>query len=298
MQVYCNGSARIKHKATEAIYEIQSDELDWDQVGGDERQMGSEIQYEAAVEHPDLGVLLWSLWEYPLGVENYKKTNVGEHELIEDFDYGLNPDITDYDPDYDLPDDPFTIFMASHHQTSELLSVHGRDDGTYLLNRMIFSHHVTALEAYLADTLIKAVLADTEAMYRLMKGDNELAKERFSLEEIARASKLVETRVREYLLSIRYHNLKRVDFLYKTALLVPILDFAQDKARIFKAIDLRHDCVHRNGVDKDGNALTEFTKQYVQNTADLIRDFVEKIDKQLQAIGRSARGALHDTAAF
>ena len=50
MQVYCNGSARIKHKTTESIYEVKSDELDWDAVGADERQMGSEIHYEAAVE--------------------------------------------------------------------------------------------------------------------------------------------------------------------------------------------------------------------------------------------------------
>jgi hypothetical protein len=286
MQVYCNGSARIKHKTTGSIYEVKSDELDWDAVGGDERQMGPEIHYEAAVEHPELGMLVWSLWEYPSGIENHKETNVGKHELIEDFYYGLNPAIeVDYDVDYDLPDDPFTIFMDSQHQTSKLLSDHGsRDDGTYLLNRMIFSHHVTALEAYLADTLMKAVLADKAAMCRLMKGDKELAKERFSLEEIARASNLVDTRVREYLLSIRYHNLQRVNFLYKTALLVPILDLAQDKNGLFTAITLRHDCVHRNGIDKDGNAHTVFTEQYVQNTADLIRVFVEKINRQLQAV--------------
>ena len=77
MQVYCKGTARIRHHATGEIYEIESDELDWDAVGGDERQMGSEIHYEATVEHPELGKLTWGLWEYPLGIESHHETNAG-----------------------------------------------------------------------------------------------------------------------------------------------------------------------------------------------------------------------------
>ena len=59
-------------------------------------------------------------------------------------------------------------------------------------------------------------------------------------------------------------------------------DLAQeDKTRLLKAITLRHDCVHRNGFDKDGNELIVFTRQFVKDTADLIRDFVAKIESQL-----------------
>ena len=57
MQVYCQRTARIRHSATGNIYEIESDELDWDAVSGDERQMGPEIHYEAMVDHPELGKL-------------------------------------------------------------------------------------------------------------------------------------------------------------------------------------------------------------------------------------------------
>jgi hypothetical protein len=65
---------------------------------------------------------------------------------------------------------------------------------------------------------MKAVLADKAAMTRLATQDKDLAKERFSLAEIAAATDLMDTRVREYLRSILYHNLQKVDFLYKTAL--------------------------------------------------------------------------------
>jgi hypothetical protein len=284
MNVYCRGTARIRHRKTGSIHEIESDELDWDAVGGDERQMGPEIHYEAVVEHRELGRLTWSLWEYPVGVENHNQTDVGEHELIEDFDYGLEHDPEpDIWADYDLPDNPFTIFMDSYHHTGDLLADYGSEEGAHLVNRMIFSHQVTALEAYLGDTLIKAVLADKTAMTRLMTNDAELSKERFSLAEIADDPGLVESRVREYLRSILYHNLAKVDFLYGTALGIRILGLARDKALLFKAITQRHDCVHRNGLDKDGQKLAVFTKQYVQDTADLIKAFVVEIEGELRS---------------
>jgi hypothetical protein len=185
MQVYCNGTARFTHKTTGVIHNVKSDELDWEVVDSDDRQMGPEIHYEAVVDHPELGRLTWSLWEYPQGIENHRQTEAGEHELLEDFEYGLaHVPESDIWVDYTLPDDPFTIFMDSYHQTGDLLTDHGRDDGRNLLNRMIFSHQVTALEAYLGDTLMKAVLADKAAMTRLATQDKDLARERFSLAEI------------------------------------------------------------------------------------------------------------------
>lgn len=284
MEVYCKGTARIRHKMTGAIYDIENDELGWDAVGGDERQMGPEIHYEAIIEHPELGDLSWGLWEYPVGIENYRETNAGPHEVIEDFDYGLEHGEPEPDEwlDYTVPDNPFTIFMDSYHHTGDLLADHGKDSGSHLLNRMVFSHQVTALEAYLGDTLMKEVMADTGAMQRLIDQDDDLAKEKFTLAEISKEPGLVERKVREHLRSILYHNLAKVDVLYNIALGVRILTLASDKKSLFKAVLLRHDCVHRNGFDKDGNELKVFTKAFVQNVADLIKTFVDDIEKAVR----------------
>lgn len=89
MNVYCQGTAEIRHKDTGVIYDIDSDELSFDAVGSDERPMGVELRYEAIVEHPALGRLSWSLREYPAGIENYRSTDVNGHEVVEDLDYGL-----------------------------------------------------------------------------------------------------------------------------------------------------------------------------------------------------------------
>ena len=284
MKTYCNGAAQIRHKTTGVVYSIESDELDWDAVGSDERQMGPEIRYEAVLDHPELGRLSWSLWEYPVGIENYDETNVGGHEVVEDFVYGLEHEADPDDwVDYPLPDNPFTVFMNSYHHTGDLLADHGKDHGGHVLNRMVFSHQVTALEAYLSDTLLKAVLGDKAAMDRLMATDTDLLQEKFTLAEIAADQNLVKTKIHKYLRSILYHNLAKVDFLYNTALQVKIINLISDKSRLFTAIKLRHDCVHRNGFDEDGNELTVFTKQFVQDTADLIKGFVTHIEAAVQA---------------
>jgi len=278
MEVYCKGIARVRHSTTKEIYEIESEELDWDIVGSDERQMGPETQYQADVDHPLLGKLVWSLWEYPAGIENFRETNVGSHKLVEDFEYGLKHEEPEEWLDYSLSDNPFGIFMASYHHTGDLLADHGEDSGTHLINRMVFSQQVTALEAYLGDTLMKEVMSDDAAMKRLIDRDEDLAREKFTLAEIVDDPGLVERKVREHLRSVLYHNLAKVDVLYNIALGFHILPLATDKQKLFKSVILRHDCVHRNGFDKDGKELTVFTKPFVQETADLIKAFVQSIE--------------------
>ncbi|SMC34095.1 hypothetical protein SAMN06272759_101636 [Novosphingobium sp. B1] len=76
--------------------------------------------------------------------------------------------------------------------------------------------------------------------------------------------------------------------LYDIALGIRILDLTSDKTALFAAIMLRHDCVHRNGFDKNGNELSVFTRSFVQQTADLIRALVENIERAVRQVDRAA----------
>jgi hypothetical protein len=283
MNVFCEGTAEIRHKGTGVVYDIDSDELSFEAVGSDERPMGVELRYEAVVEHHALGHLSWALWEYPVGVENYRETNVNGHEVVEDFDYGLehepNRDWFAYKP----PADPYTVYMDSLYQTGDMLADHGNDDGHYLLNRMIFSHQITAMEAYLSDRLLRAVLDNSEAMNRLMAHDKELSQKKFTLAQIAADPDLVTNTVQRHLRSIVYHNLDRVDALYRIAFDVKIIDLIGDAPALFKAIKLRHDCVHRNGFDENGIKLNVFTIEFGQNVASDIMAFVGRVETEMRA---------------
>ena len=45
---------------------------------------------------------------------------------------------------------------------------------------------------------------------------------------------------------------------------------------------MRHHCVHRNGKDENGNQLTEITRDYVEAIAEIIKQFIEQIDKKME----------------
>ena len=181
------------------------------------------------------------------------------------------------DEDEAPPPDPHTTFEDSYRAAWKLLFDRGEDNGNHLLNRMIFTHFLTAMEAYLCDTLIKHIRADNDALKALLAKDKNLKEMKFTLEEIEADSNIVLTNVERYLRSIRYHNLPMVDFLYRTALDTPILMDRATNAQLLKAVQYRHDCVHRNGFDRDGNRLEVFTVDYVQRVARLIQSLVNRV---------------------
>ncbi len=100
--INCSGKAKIKHSDTGEIYEIDSDSLVFEESERSEGGMGSRITYTADFEHDQLGELSWSLWEYPVGTENHRETNVGGHVIIEDIMFDLEKE-----GGFDLPEEDF-----------------------------------------------------------------------------------------------------------------------------------------------------------------------------------------------
>jgi len=94
--VEASGTTIIEHKDTSVRYEIDAEDVYWDLVDASDRSMGSELRYEGTIEHPELGVLTWSLWEYPVGIQNYKDRDIGDHQIIQEFEFGL-----EHEPDYE-----------------------------------------------------------------------------------------------------------------------------------------------------------------------------------------------------
>jgi hypothetical protein len=182
--------------------------------------------------------------------------------------------------DWVVPNHPHGIFMDSYQHAGDILAAHGGDDGSDLINRMLFVQQVSALEAYLCDTLLKAK-DNKESMKRLVVCDRYLRTEKYTLADIICNPDLVAETVRAYLHSLVYHDLKRVNFLYRKALGVQVLREGADNSKLFKAITYRHDCVHRNGLTKDGIPLTVFTKSYVQEIADVVRSLVDQIEREI-----------------
>ncbi|MBO0346007.1 hypothetical protein J0X15_12305 [Roseibium sp. CAU 1637] len=97
MTIYSQGTALVRHAETGEVHLIEADLLDFGATGHEKRAMGTETTHLAVVEHPQLGDLVWSIWEYPTGVESARNTNVGPHELLVNIDFGIEQEETDED---------------------------------------------------------------------------------------------------------------------------------------------------------------------------------------------------------
>ena len=91
------GIARIQHADTGKIYEIDRNDLAFETNGTDDRSMGMEIEHIAIFNHNQLGELIWTVWEYPVGMFNHNDCNIGKHKLLEDFHFGIKHEKPDDD---------------------------------------------------------------------------------------------------------------------------------------------------------------------------------------------------------
>ena len=89
VMVFVRGSARIRHTRSGEVYTVFAEQIEFDELDAEERGMSAEVTYQAVVDHPDLGELAWTLSEYPVGAENYRETDVGEHEVLQNIEFGL-----------------------------------------------------------------------------------------------------------------------------------------------------------------------------------------------------------------
>ena len=171
----------------------------------------------------------------------------------------------------DVPLSPYDHFTEAYHHLGHLLAqvndqggdIHIPMTSREVLNRMVFTQQIGALEAYLGDTLKNGVLGSAASMLLMLESDLELKKTSIPLTEIAKSPSIVNDTVGKYLSGLIYHNLAKVDKLYQIAFGVSIWPNKDVAKKLFVAVTQRHDCIHRNGKDKNGNAFKGITREYV-----------------------------------
>ena len=152
-------------------------------------------------------------------------------------------------------------------------------DSAACLLRLLYINVITALETYLSDAFTNTVLNDPGLLRKLIENAPKFQKKKINLSDIYRAVDHAEGEAREYLRQIIWHNLFRVKPMYRDVLKVNF----PDAAPILRAVEIRHDLVHRNGKTSDGEAIP-IDKGHVLSLADEAKKLVEEIDGQLQAV--------------
>lgn len=200
------------------------------------------------------------------------EVEIGPVELVEDWD-------VDYAPD------PYGVITATLRDARDILDRHGDEVAASTINRMVFVQQVAALEAYLCDTLMIAIDADDAALGRLVRVDGALGEVTVSLAEVLKggeAREMVRRRARQRLRRQLYHRLDEVERLYRTVVGIELFPEPWDRIGLVDAMPLRHDCVHRNGFDRDGARLGEPRAVLVRGLENDIRALVERVEGQLR----------------
>ncbi|XOZ32863.1 hypothetical protein ACMDCT_11655 [Halomonadaceae bacterium KBTZ08] len=186
----------------------------------------------------------------------------------------------EFEVEYWKSSQQYKIFVASVCDVERLLSSVDYDDiSTKTLRQLLFVQIITTLEVYLSDRLREEVLkSEYYFLPMLLKADKSIGERKVTLSEVLTDPRLVHGYVLEYLSSIVYHNLSRVNYLYKGVFDTP-LEFYDDaeKTHIYKAIEKRHDIVHRNGYNESG-AEVSCTREYISRVLYAVVGIVSRLE--------------------
>lgn len=147
-------------------------------------------------------------------------------------------------------------------------------------HRMLYASVITALETYLSDAFFKKVIKDEERVEKFIETNPEFNKKQYSISEIIEWHKNTEKKVTEYLSNIIWHNIPKIQNMYRDVLGV---NFLEDNSNILRAVAMRHDLVHRNGRTKSG-LLHNISKQDILQLIADCRVFVDHIDQQIMEL--------------
>ena len=187
-----------------------------------------------------------------------------------------------------MPDYPYDIFLQSHADMKLLLDQNIKSDDEQILQRMVFTQSISAMEAYLCDTLINSVFENEEAINKILSSCEPFRKKSLNLAEVASIkidlNDFVNNHMRNTLKREIYHRIDAVKKLYKKGLGVKLIDIDEDQETLKIAIGHRHDCVHRNGFKKDKDEKNKvFTTEYVKSTMDLIKKIIDELEEKISS---------------
>ena len=146
---------------------------------------------------------------------------------------------------------PHGTFLKEVRNIKNLLNVETDSEAYFSLLVMSHAHTVASLEAYLASTFIQTVTNSDLFIRKLVESDPVFSKTKFTLKEVYEKHENIKVTVAMHLKDVIFHKVDKVKPMFKDVLGI---DFGNIEW-LAKAVSLRHHCVHRAGIDKDGERI-------------------------------------------
>lgn len=198
------------------------------------------------------------------------ETSIKITEINEEYDEYLNDQIETYL----FTSNFLNIFETEIKKLKDLNNLNiGDIELEKTLRKQIYSASITCLEDYLSTTLINKVLNDDDLFKRFVRTFKNIKDRKFSLGEIFEKQEQLKVIVKKELIDIIYHDLAKVKGMYEDTFEIEFPNIEE----VAKIVVNRHNMVHRNGKDKDGNEIV-IDKESVENVINIVDEFIHSID--------------------
>ncbi|MGX1113805.1 hypothetical protein ACSSVW_003234 [Pseudoalteromonas sp. MBR-15] len=170
-----------------------------------------------------------------------------------------------------------TKFHQNFCTSLDELAVLNESTENATLQRMVFASVITAMEAYLSDTMKSHVL-NRSAVKRRFVESHQVFKEKLAKKDVFAFLDTLDKTLNTEIDKISFHNIDTVKDLYQKVL---ACDFPEDKLdQLRPSVFVRHDIVHRNEKKSDGFSV-DVSQQDVIELIELVKGLIRDIDLQI-----------------
>ena len=152
------------------------------------------------------------------------------------------------------------------------------DEIRNVLNRIMYANVITVMETYLSECFTRMILDNENNKLKLIETSPDFYKLSLSPREAYDWLKELDAKIIENVQGIVFHNLNKVISMFKSVLGVEFIDMGN----IARAIEKRHDIIHRNGKSKDGDILIIDEKDILK-LIENVELLIENIEKQTKS---------------
>lgn len=172
----------------------------------------------------------------------------------------------------------FSNYCNAINEIQELLKKREINSENTLL-KFIYSSIITIFETYLFDLFINTVNSNPIILRNVVENYKIFNGTKIQITDIFKEYSEIKNKVMKELQKISYHNMNVVIPLFKESLSI---DFSKKTIDLNKMINIRHDIVHRNGEDFNGNKhninLQEISK-LIEKTNEIVIFINEEYNK-------------------
>lgn len=169
---------------------------------------------------------------------------------------------------------PYRSCMAS---LDELKVLSDGSATNVVLQRMCYSSIITAMEAYLSD-IMKRSVRNPAIRRRFVENFKLFDGEKVRLSMLFKLLDGLEERIDEELNKLSFHNIRTAEDIYREVLLISFPE--KERAFLNRAVQLRHDIVHRNGRHTTGQEVP-VGQEEVRKLDTVVRSFITSVDRQI-----------------